>query len=143
VGLVEVGEDKGQPADGGRVQRILELREIQEQLQNQLYDVFELMREQNLNEVEQRVVGGIWLNRLRDQLQPLTGVFIYLFESRNKTQGIIPKRYVPKATQTKETHHNLILRPPQMRCAKVIGGRRTPLQDKKRRRKKGAQVKND
>jgi hypothetical protein len=52
----------------GRVQRILELREIQEQLQSQLYDVFELMREQNLSEEEQRAVGGIWLNRLRDQL---------------------------------------------------------------------------
>jgi hypothetical protein len=26
VGLVEVGEDEGPPADGGRVQRILELR---------------------------------------------------------------------------------------------------------------------
>jgi hypothetical protein len=57
--------------DGGRVQRILELREIQEQLQNHLYDVFELMREQNLNEEEQRAVGGIWLNRL---LQPLADV---------------------------------------------------------------------
>jgi hypothetical protein len=41
---------------------------IQEQLQNQLYDVFELMQEQNLNEEEQRTVGGIWL---RDRLQPL------------------------------------------------------------------------
>jgi hypothetical protein len=26
VGLVEVGEDEGQPADGGRVQRILDSR---------------------------------------------------------------------------------------------------------------------
>jgi hypothetical protein len=55
-------------------QRILELREIQEQLQSQLYDVFELMREQNLSEEEQRAVGGIWLNRLCDQLQPLADV---------------------------------------------------------------------
>jgi hypothetical protein len=39
--------------------------------QNQLRDVFELMREQNLNEEEQRAVGGIWLNRL---LQPLVDV---------------------------------------------------------------------
>jgi hypothetical protein len=53
VGLVGVGEDKGRPADGGRVQRILELRDIQEQLQGQL---FELMRE---SEEEQRAVGGI------------------------------------------------------------------------------------
>ena len=30
VGLVEVGEGEGQPANGGRVQWILELREIQE-----------------------------------------------------------------------------------------------------------------
>ena len=35
------------------------------------YDAFELMREQNLSEEEQRAVGGIWLNRQRDQLQPL------------------------------------------------------------------------
>jgi hypothetical protein len=70
VGLVEVGEDEGQPA-GWKGQRILELREIQEQLQSQLYDVFELMREQNLSEEEQRAVGGIWLNRLRDQLSLL------------------------------------------------------------------------
>jgi hypothetical protein len=74
VGLVEVGEDEGQPADGGRVQRILELREILERLQSQLYDVFELMREQNLSEEDQRAVGSIWLNRLRDQLQPLADV---------------------------------------------------------------------
>jgi hypothetical protein len=44
--------------DGGRAQRILELREIQEQLQSQLYDIFELMRVQNLSEEEQRAVGG-------------------------------------------------------------------------------------
>jgi hypothetical protein len=74
VGLVEVGEDEGQPADGEKVRRILELREIQEQLQSQLYDVFELMREQNLSEEEQRAIGGIWLNRLRDQLQALADV---------------------------------------------------------------------
>ena len=74
VGLVEVREDEGQPANGGRVQRILELREIQEQLQNQLYDVFELMRERNLSEEEQQAVGGIWLGRLRKQLQPLANV---------------------------------------------------------------------
>jgi hypothetical protein len=55
VGLVEVGEDEGR----WRGLRILELREIQERLQNQLYNVFELMREQNLNEEEQRAVGGI------------------------------------------------------------------------------------
>ena len=48
--------------------------EIQEQLQSQLHDVFELMREQNLSEEEQRTVGGIWLNRLHDQLQPLADV---------------------------------------------------------------------
>jgi hypothetical protein len=44
VGLVQVGEDEGQP------------------------------REQNLNEEEQRAVGGIWLNHLHDQLQPLADV---------------------------------------------------------------------
>jgi len=45
-----------------------------ERLQNQLYDAFELMRERNLSEGEQRAVGGIWLNCLRDQLQPLADV---------------------------------------------------------------------
>jgi hypothetical protein len=67
-------ESKGQPPDGGRVQKILELREIQEQLQSPLYDVFELMWKQNISGGEQRAVGGIWLNRLRDQLQPLADV---------------------------------------------------------------------
>ena len=39
VGLVEAEEDEeGQLVDGGTVQRILELREIQIQLQSQLTD---------------------------------------------------------------------------------------------------------
>ena len=77
VGLVEVGEDEDQPADGGRVQRILELREIQDQLQIQLCDVFELMRMQSLSEEEQRAAGGVWLGCQRDQLQRFAGAHTY------------------------------------------------------------------
>ena len=32
------------------------------------------MRERNLSEEEQQTVGGIWLNHLRGQLQPLADV---------------------------------------------------------------------
>jgi hypothetical protein len=32
------------------------------------------MRERNLSEEEQRAVGGIWLNRLCDRLQPFVDV---------------------------------------------------------------------
>jgi hypothetical protein len=35
---------------------------------------FELMREQNLSEEEQQAVSGIWLNCLRDQVQPLADI---------------------------------------------------------------------
>jgi hypothetical protein len=49
-----------------------------------------------------------------------------LFSQQNK--GVIPKRYVPKATRTKEIHHTNPLRPLQVRCAQDLGGQRTPLQ---------------
>jgi len=45
-----------------------------ERFKNSCRVSFELMREQNLGEEEQRTVGGIWLNRLCDQLQPLADI---------------------------------------------------------------------
>ena len=56
---------------------------VQEQLRNQLYEVFELMRERNFSEGEQRAVGGIRLNPLHDQLHLL------LASGNNSAFGII------------------------------------------------------
>jgi hypothetical protein len=51
--------------------------------------------------------------------------------------------YVPESNADKrDSSQQISLRPPQVRCAQVIGGRRTPLQKRKVGRKKKAQVKN-
>jgi hypothetical protein len=72
-----------------------------------------------------RGVGGL---HFASQLDASLYLFL-LFSSRDKTQGVIPEGYVPKATQTKGSHQSiLILRSPRVRCAQIFGGQQHPLQ---------------
>jgi hypothetical protein len=49
-------------------------------------------------------------------------LFYLTLAKRRHPKGIC----ADKATQIKEIHHTAFLRPPQVRCAQVIGGRSTP-----------------
>jgi hypothetical protein len=69
---------------------------------------------------------------------PFNSIFISLSQQRRDIEGI----GAGKATQTKEISRPIIHRPPQVRCAYVIGDRSAPLQKREIREKKKAQVEN-
>lgn len=67
-------EDAGSLVDSSRLRRVIELRDLQEQLQQQLYGVFEYMHDQQLDQQVQEEVGEVWLHRLRTVIQPLANL---------------------------------------------------------------------
>jgi hypothetical protein len=54
--------------------------------------------------------------------------FIFIYNSRDKTTVSSQWDMYQKAAHTKEIRQTNSLHPPQVRCAQVTGGRRTPLQ---------------
>jgi hypothetical protein len=71
MGSVVVEEEKDSVNDGGKVQSMLELREIDEQFRSQLYSVHELMEDMRLEDVERRDVATGWMEHVRETVQPL------------------------------------------------------------------------
>jgi hypothetical protein len=60
--------------DGGRVESLLEMREIEEQLHQQLYAVHEIMEERQLPEDEQREILRAWVGEVRITVSSLLNV---------------------------------------------------------------------
>jgi len=70
VGVVEVAEAAA-PGDCGKVQSLLELREIEEQLHHQLYAVHEILEERQVPEEDRRAVVTGWLDHVRGTVSSL------------------------------------------------------------------------
>jgi hypothetical protein len=64
IAAVHVAEQPPIP-DGGQVESLLEMREIEEQLHQQLYAVHEIMDERQLPEDEQREILRGWVGQVR------------------------------------------------------------------------------
>jgi hypothetical protein len=72
MGSVVVDEEEDSVNDGGKVQSLLELREIDEQFRSQLlYSVHELMANMRLEDVARRDVATRWMEHVREIVQPL------------------------------------------------------------------------
>ena len=67
---IEDGEQEA-PRDNGRVEAILDLRVIEEQLRQLTYAVHELMEENQLAGDEQKEVSRSWVEEIRTAVAPL------------------------------------------------------------------------
>ena len=68
---------------------VLELREIEEQLQQQLYTVWGIMEEKETGTEEQREVVTSWMGHVRFNMEPLTDCLRINCTVGNKTAGVI------------------------------------------------------
>ena len=65
------GEQEAASRDNGRVEAILDLRVIEEQLRQLTYAVHELMEESQLAGDEQKEVSRSWVKEIRTAVAPL------------------------------------------------------------------------
>lgn len=72
IGRITVNEDTQAVQDGGKLQSLLELREIQEQLHQQLFSVHEVMAGLSLADGQRCEIVGNWLNHVRETVTLLT-----------------------------------------------------------------------
>ena len=84
IRAVEVPEQPIAVSDGGKVQSLLELREIEEQLHRQLYSVHEIMEERQLSEDNRRIVATGWLDHVRTTFSSLVNIKLEEIVERNR-----------------------------------------------------------
>ena len=83
MGQVDVVDTASDLEDHGKVQSLLELREIEEQLHQQLHAVHELMSEMKLENGERKEIVGKWMECVRQTVSSITDVRPEEIVSRN------------------------------------------------------------
>lgn len=74
MGWIEVGEEIKATPDSCRIGSVLQLRELEERLRQQLYVVHEMMEEEQLHPDERQTVVDEWMDHVRASVEPLTNV---------------------------------------------------------------------
>jgi len=73
MGWVDV-EERPAVRDSVKMNRVLELREIEEQLRQQLFSVWEFLEENEIVPEEQQAVVRSWMEYVRSSVEPLTRI---------------------------------------------------------------------
>jgi hypothetical protein len=78
VGQIQVPPEYERGPRKVRVESLLHMREMDEQLFQQLHGLHEVLQERNVPEEEKRFVAENWMRQVRQTMQPLINVCIFI-----------------------------------------------------------------
>jgi len=74
MGRVSVEVEERQPTDNVRIRSVLQLRELDERLRQQLYTVHDMIEEENIQEEDHRTIVENWMSFVNEVVEPLVDV---------------------------------------------------------------------